>query len=171
MRNALRLLLPLLLVAGTAAAQEPPADALLVQQFIDGAREPCDTKPAQDCVDIGFWFGAAEPERGLTLQDVRLLRQRLGTWYEFYQPGLPPQTRGAFGLGLLLADGMTMERLHAAFDADSDGWVTQAELLADVTLDQRPLGEVLGDPAAVDRAGLATRLGLPPAMVESLFPQ
>lgn len=163
---ALTLVLP---VAATATAQEIPADARLVQEFIDGAREPCKTQPAQVCVDIGYWFAASDPSLGLSLDDVVLLRQRLGSWFQAYQPGIDPQARTAFGMGFMLADGMTMQKLHGAFDSDRDGYVSQAELLADVTLDERPLGQVLSDPAAVDRAGLASRLGLPPALLEGLF--
>ena len=81
----------------------------------------------------------------------------------------PAGSPRAYSLGFLLADGMTMQKLHGAFDANQDGYVTQAELLADVTLDERPLGEVLSDPNAVDRVGLANRLGLPPALIEGLF--
>lgn len=163
---ALALVLPAAVPAG---AQEIPADARLVQEFIDGAREPCKTQPAQVCVDIGYWFAASDPSLGLSLDDMALLRQRLGSWFQAYQPGLAPQARTAFGMGFMLADGMTMQKLHAAFDSDRNGYVSQAELLADVRLDERPLGEVLSDPAAVDRNGLANRLGLPLALLEGLF--
>ena len=165
---ALALFLP---VALPAAAQEVSAEALAVQEFIDGAREPCRTQPAQVCVDIGFWYAATDPDRGLTLDDVVRLRQRLGAWFQAYQANLPAQARTGFGLGFLLADGMTMEKLHGSFDSNGDGYVSQAELLADVTLDERPLGQVLADPNAVDRVGLANRLGLPPAMIQGLFLQ
>ena len=165
---ALALILP---VALPAAAQEVSAEARAVQEFIDGAREPCRTQPAQVCVDIGFWYAASDPDRGLTLDDVVRLRQRLGAWFQAYQANLPAQARTGFGLGFLLADGMTMEKLHGSFDTDGDGYVSQAELLADVTLDERPLGQVLSDPNAVDRVGLANRLGLPPAMIQGLFLQ
>ena len=37
-------------------------------------------------------------------------------------------------------------------------------------LDQRPLGEVLLDPAAVDHRAVARRLGIPPSMVENALP-
>lgn len=165
---ALALVLP---AAAPAAAQTVSPDALAVQEFIDNAREPCKTQPAQVCVDIGFWFAASDPDRGLSLDDVVLLRQRLGAWYQAYQGNLTPQARTGFGLGFLLADGMTMQKLHGSFDTNQDGYVSQSELLADVTLDERPLGQVLSDPNAVDRVGLANRLGLPPAMIESLFQQ
>lgn len=169
MRKCLLALALVLSGSLAAGAQEVSADARLVQEFIDGAREPCQTQPAQVCVDIGYWFAASDPSLGISLDDLVLLRQRMGSWFEAYQPGLRPQARTAFGMGFLLADGMTMQKLHAAFDTDRDGYVSQAELLADVTLDERPLGEVLSDPAAVDRVGLANRLGLPPALIEGLF--
>ncbi len=171
MRKLLMTLALLLPAVAPAAAQQVSPDALAVQEFIDGAREPCKTQPAQVCVDIGFWFAASDPDRGLSLDDVVVLRQRLGAWYQAYQGNLTPQARTGFGLGFLLADGMTMQKLHGSFDTNQDGYVDQAELLADVTLDERPLGQVLSDPNAVDRVGLANRLGLPPAMIEGLFQQ
>jgi len=39
-----------------------------------------------------------------------------------------------------------------------------------VRLDQRPLGQVLLDPAAVDRAAVARRLGVPPALLDHIQP-
>lgn len=171
MRKTILTLALLLGAAPVAVAQNGTADATLMQEFIANASEPCRTQPAQVCVDIGFRFAAEDPDRGLTLADTKLLRQRMGAWFAANQETMRPEARTAYGLGILYADGMTMERLHAAFDADGDGYVTQQELLADVTLDQRPLGEVLGDRNAVDRTGLANRLGLPPAMVEGLFPR
>ena len=68
-----------------------------------------------------------------------------------------------------MADSLGIPHVHAAFDANRDGRVTQQELLADVKLDKRPLGDVMKDPAAVDRQSLARRLGLPPALLEGLF--
>jgi len=100
---------------------------------------------------------------------MKNLRQRLGGWFSEYQNALQPQERGSVLVGLLLADGIGMERLHKAFDTDRNGRVTQRELLADVTLDNRPLGVVLGDARAVNRKALAQRLGMTPGMIEGLF--
>lgn len=77
--------------------------------------------------------------------------------------------RLSIGLALLLADGIGAERLHGMFDEDGNGAVTKSELLADVTLDRRPLGKVLADPKAVDRTALARRLGLPLPILNGLF--
>jgi hypothetical protein len=164
-------LISLLLWAPLAIAQQPdpPADVRAVQAFIDRARSSCSSRPAQACVDAGWRFAAASPKQGLTLVDVQTLRRRLAAWYHWHQSALPARELRAIVLGLLLADGIGLGRLHAAFDGNGDGKVTQKELLADVKLDSRPLGKVLNDPAAVDRTGLARRLGLPPALVEDLF--
>ena len=167
------LLLALLLATPPALAQEgePPAGAWAVQSFIEEAREPCRTMPAQTCVDLGWAFAASDPQRGLTVGDVASLRGMLGEWFAWKQGDLPAREKGSIGMGLMLADGLGMPRVHAAFDADGDGLVSQQELLADVRMDSRPLGEVLADPQAVDRAGLARRLGLPLALLEGLFQQ
>lgn len=166
------LLILLLLCMSTAAAagqSKLPADARRVQSFLDGAGAVCRAAPSQLCVNAGWNFAAAAPKRGLTLSDVKTLRQRLGTWYRWRQAALGTRERIMVGLGLLLANGLGIDRLHAAFDADGDGLVTQPELLADVTLDKRPLGKVLSDPKAVDRAALAHRLDLPFDLLNGFF--
>lgn len=174
MRKAL--IAVLVLCAAPALAQQPPvkpatepADSRALQAFIERARKPCETKPAQTCVDLGMKFAAANPKQGLTLADLQNLRKRIGDWYQWHRPQLSPGERASFALGLLMADGMGLERLHAAFDTDGDGKVSEKELLANVRLDQRPLGEVLSDPTAVDRVGLAQKLGLPPTLTNGLF--
>jgi hypothetical protein len=73
-------------------------------------------------------------------------------------------------LGLTLADAIGIGRLLAAYDADGDGLVSRAELLADVALDERPLAEVLRDPQALDRRAVARRLGVLPQLLNPLEP-
>jgi hypothetical protein len=73
-------------------------------------------------------------------------------------------------LGFLLVDGLGVERLHGLYDLDQDGLVRRDELLADVRLDDRPLGEVLLDREALDRAAFAARLGVPQALLDRLRP-
>jgi len=168
------------LIAPAAVAQQPlppprpqeePADSRAVQAFIDKASGPCEIKPAQVCIDLGWQFAVAQPKQGMMLADLKRLRTRLGAWLDWHQGMLPVRARSSIGIGMLLADGLTMERLHAAFDADHDGKVSQKELFADVKLDNRPLGVVLADPVAVDRADFARRVGLPPQLTGGLFPQ
>jgi hypothetical protein len=164
-------IIALLLWSPAVAAEEPSpaADASAFQSFIEDARPICESEPAKACVDAGWRFAAPSPGQGMTLTDLRNLRRSLGAWYESHGPQLRAREQGSVELGMLLADGMGMEALHAAFDSDRDGTVTQEEFLADVKLDSRPLGEVLKDPAATDHAGLARRLGLPPALLAVLF--
>lgn len=175
-----KILIALLLSTSVASAQVPspqpsgppaaePNESKLMQAFIDKATVPCETKPAQTCVDLAWQFVVSQPKQGMTVADLKRLRARLGTWYDWHQKELPARTRGSIALGMLMADGMTMERLFAAFDTDHNGFVTQKELLADVKMDNRPLGVVLADPNAVDRAGFAKRLGLPPMMTDGFF--
>ena len=59
-----------------------------------------------------------------------------------------------------------MERLFASLDEDSDGGLTQAELLADVRIDRRSLREILADRSAVDWDSIAKRLGVFAGLVE-----
>jgi hypothetical protein len=175
MRKALIAALVLCAVPAFAQQQPPakpatePADSRVLQAFIAHARKLCETRPAQTCVDLGMKFAAANPKQGLTLADLQNLRKRIGDWYQWHRTQLSPGERASFALGLLMADGMGLERLHAAFDLDGDGKVSEKELLANVRLDDRPLGKVLSDPTAVDRVGLAQKLGLPPTLTNGLF--
>ena len=177
-----KLLITLLFLPAVALAQQapPPADeppptaqqlaeARVLQTFIDDAGTPCQTQAAKACVDLGWKFAVKNPREGLTVADLQQLRTQLGSWYAVNRSLLPPRSRASLSLGLMLADGMGMDRLHAAFDTNHDGKVTQQELLADVKMDQRPLGQVLSDPNAVDRPKLAQKLGLPPAITDGLF--
>ena len=155
--------------SAAAPGPSPPKEAYRVQSFLDRVQVVCGSAAAQRCVNAGWNFAARDPGRGLSLADVERLRQRLGVWYKWRQATLRNRERLSIGLGLLLADGMGLDRLHGAFDADGDGWLNQRELLTDVRLDNRPLGEVLLDPEAVDRAALARRLKLPINLLNGLF--
>ena len=161
----------LILLASTAAAQQtkPPADAVRVQSFLDRAQPVCLSRPAAACVDAGLLFAASRPKQGLSVSDIKTLRERLGAWYGWQQAKLVERERLSIGLALLLADGIGAARLHGMFDEDGNGVVTKSELLADVTLDARPLGKILADPKAVDRAAMARRLGLPLPILNGLF--
>jgi len=170
----MRILLILLLVSGPAVAAQQaknPAEAYRVQSFLDRVQPLCTAGPAKRCVDAGWSFAARAPRRGLTRSDVEVLQQHLKVWFAWRQALLSASERMSVGFGLLLAEGIGAARLHQAFDTDGDGLVTQFELLSDVALDNRPLGKVLLDPHAVNRAGLARRLKLPDRLVNGLFRQ
>lgn len=164
----------LFLCVSAAAFAQPakaPAEAQLVQSFLGRAQPLCLRRPVKTCIDAGWKFATGAPGRGLTVAEVGALQQRLKTWFGWRRDRLTSNERLSIGFGLLLAEGLGPQRLHRAFDYDGDGLVTQTEFLADVTLDNRPLGKVLADPGAVDRAGLARRLKLPAVLVDGLFHQ
>jgi hypothetical protein len=163
--------------AGEAAEAAPatpapgPGRAVLgVDRFVAQSAPVCLQRPAAACVEVGWAFADRDADQGLSLVELEELRDELRAWAQWRADDLYPTERSLLALGFLLVDGLGIERLHALHDRDGDGLVDRAELLADVRLDERPLGEVLLDREAVDRAAIAARLGVPPALLERLQP-
>jgi hypothetical protein len=166
-----RMALAAALLCATAAAAQPAASPMAseVENFIAAAGPVCQARPASQCIDR-FWDKAATNRaKGISLADLRLLRQKFGAWYDFRSAGLLAREKNSIGMGLWLADSLGLERLHAGFDGNGDGYVSKAELLSDVTLDSRPLGETLADPKAVDRSSVSRRFGVPDQLLALLF--
>ena len=85
--------------------------------------------------------------------------------------GDPCQARGHHGFNGIdaqVVDAVGLDYLFAVYDTDGDGLISRSELLADVRLDERPIGTVLLDPQALDHAAIGRRLGLPPSVLEQL---
>lgn len=162
------LILLTLVVAGSlrAAAAEPPIVAF--DRFIAESNPVCQLRRATDCVDLAWRFADADADQGLSLRELEALRADVEVWAIWRQADLAAHERSGIAFGLWLVDSVGLEYLHAAYDADGDGLISRSELLADVQLDERPIGTVLLDPAAVDHAAIARRLGLPPTIVERL---
>ena len=162
-------------VAGAlpAAAESLPAAAspavLAFEQFIRASSPVCERRPAADCVDAGWGFADANRDGRLSLTELTEVRDTLIAWTDWRGESLRRQERAAIAVGVLLADSIGLENLIASYNRDADGTLSRAELLADVTLDERPLGEVLLDPEAVDRAAMAQRLGSFSPMIEGLL--
>ena len=161
---ALRYLLPatlLLLSASAIQAIEPAPSAAIedFERFVINAVPTCQHQPAQSCVDAGWTFIDTDTNGGISATEVNAVRATMGDWFAWRQASLTNREHSALALGLFVADSVGLENLLAGFDADGDGQLTRAELLADVRLDQRPLGEILSDPTAVDRDAVARRLG------------
>jgi hypothetical protein len=119
-------------------------------------------------VDRAWRFADADRNDGLSLDELEALRADLEVWAIWRQADLAAEERSGIALGLWLVDSVGLEYLHAAYDADGDGLISRNELLADVHLDERPIGTVLLDPEAVDHAAIARRLGLPPTILDRL---
>jgi hypothetical protein len=161
--------------AEAAAAPGPvspgPGRAVLeVDRFVAESGPVCLDRPAAACVEKGFAFADCDEDHGLSVVELEEVRDELRVWSQWRADDLYPTERSLLALGFVVVEGVGIERLHALYDQDGDGLVDRAELLADVRLDERPLGEVLLDPEAVDRAAIAARLGLPPALIERLQP-
>jgi hypothetical protein len=149
-----------------AAAPEPPVVAF--DRFVSESNPVCQLRRATECLDLAWRFADADADQGLSLDELEALRADLEVWAIWRQAELAAHERSGIAFGLWLVDSVGLEYLHAAYDADGDGLISRAELLADVRLDKRPIGTVLLDPAAVDHAGIARRLGLPPTVLERL---
>ncbi|HEX5079553.1 MAG TPA: hypothetical protein VFV80_10415 [Geminicoccaceae bacterium] len=148
----------------------PGREVVAFDRFVAASGPLCLQRPAAACVDAGWVFADRDADQGLSVAELQRLRDDVRAWALWRADDLYAPERSLLVLGLLLVDGVGVERLHALYDADGDGLIDRAELLADVHLDARPLGEVLLDPEAVDRAAIAARLGLPPGLLERLQP-
>jgi hypothetical protein len=148
------------------AAAEPPI--LAFDRFVTESNPVCQFRRATECVDLAWRFADADANQGLSLDELEALRAELEVWAIWRQAELAEQERSGIALGLWLVDSVGLEYLHAAYDEDGDGLISRSELLADVRLDERPIGTVLLDPTAVDHAAIARRLGVPPTILERL---
>ena len=139
-------------------------------RFMRASRSICQQRPAEECVATAWRFADADGDQGLSVAELTAVRKGLEDWVLRHQDELSQAERSSLVFGLLLVDSIGIERLHALYDADHDGLISRSELLADVHLDRRPLGQVLLDPAAVDRPAIARRLGIPLALMDHIQP-
>jgi hypothetical protein len=158
--------LGMLAAASAGAVPEPPVIAF--DRFVRTSDPVCRRDPAPACVDLAWRFADGDGDDGLSLEELRALRADLEVWAIWRQAELAAQERSGIALGLWVVDAVGLDYLHAAYDADGDGRISRAELLADVRLDQRPLSAILLDPDAVDRSAIVRRLGLPPAILDQI---
>lgn len=143
-----------------SAAEPAPSPAVAdFDRFITNTVPVCQSQAAQHCVDGGWTFTDVNDDGGISATEASTVRATMGDWLIWRQASLSKRERQALALGLFVADSVGLDNLLAGFDTDGDGQLTRAELLADVKLDQRPLGEILADPDAVDHESVANRLG------------
>ena len=158
--------LALVLLASPAVSAEDDA----FERFMRASRPICVERPAEHCVGLAFRFADADGDQGLSAVELAAIRSAFEQWALRHRDDLSQPERSSIALGFLIVDSIGLERLHAIYDSDQDGLVSRSELLADVRLDRRPLGEVLLDPAAIDYHAVARRLGVPPAMLDHALP-
>lgn len=157
------LIAALLLSAGPAAwaaASEPPTPAVQrFERFIRASGSICQFQAAARCVDVGWRFVDTNRDGGLSLVELREVRKSLRAWTGWRGDDLKSHERTAIAFGLWLSKLIGFKTLIRGYDADGDGLLSHDELLTDIRLDERPLGEVLSDRTAVDRQAMARRLG------------
>jgi EF hand len=158
----------LVLTAGSVQAAMPEPPIVAFDRFVTESNPVCQFQGAAQCVDLAWRFADANDDGGLSVDELGRLRADLEVWAIWRQAELADVERTGIAFGLWLVDSIGLQYLHSAYDTDGNGRISRSELLADVHLDERPIGVVLLDPAAVDHAGIARRLGLPPTILDRL---
>lgn len=148
---------------------EPTPGAQALEKFVRASAAPCQKEASGRCVDLGWAYADRDKNGTLSLAEVETIRDQIIAWNAWKGDTLTPRERANFNMGLWASNSVGINNLFASYDANGDGKLTKAELLADVTLDQRPLGQVLADEKSVNRQRFASRLGPLQKMAEVLM--
>ena len=149
---------------------KPPTPAAQAfQQFLVASSPVCLNEPSAHCVDIGWQFADTDHDGTLSFGEIQAVRTALQDWLSWKWPELSAKDRTNITLGLMVVDIIGLDKLFAGLNTSGNGKLSRAELLADIKLDDRPLGPVLQDPDAVDRKALAQRLGRVAPIVQSML--
>jgi hypothetical protein len=142
--------------AQSAASTDPVAQ---FDRFIAASGPLCLLVAAATCVEAAWAMADRDRDGLLSLGEAERVRDDLTEWARWKKSELHAQDWAAIQLGLLIVRLVGLDSLIAGLDADRDAGVSRRELLADVTLDDRPLPQVLSDRSAVDWDSIARRLG------------
>jgi Ca2+-binding EF-hand superfamily protein len=149
----------------------PPPDVLAFERFVVLLSPICGRGASTDCFEYAFDFTDTDGDERLSSVELTTVRDALEDWTAWRQESLSTRERNGIRLGLWLVDTIGLRTLETSYDDDHDGLLSRAEMLADVTLDERPLGEVVLDPAAVDRTAIARRLGMLMPLLDQALPE
>lgn len=164
---------PVVLAAGAAAAiseDAPTPEVLAFERFIQATGPVCEQEAAEICFDLAFDFADLSGDDRLALPELLTVRDSLEAWAAWRDQSLTAQERNLIRLGLWLVDALGIGVLLDSYDEDGDALLDRREVAADVTFDERPIGTVLLDPEAVDRAAVARRLGALVPLLEQALP-
>jgi hypothetical protein len=151
----------LLLTLGPATASQhaPTAEAQAFGRFLASTSPICQSQSSLLCVDSAWRFADHDGDQGLSLDELTEIRDGLRAWLTWKEEEIPLAQRRMVQFGLLLVEGIGLPNLVESYDADGDGTINRTELLSDVRLDARPLGQILVDSDAVDWESLGRRFG------------
>ena len=175
MHRTIRLLIgvvPTIFTASGAYAEPPTPGAAAVESFLERSVPICIAAPAQDCINVGWAHTDANADERLSADELDRVRGAVTEWFAWRRDDLTRYEQSVLTVGIGLVNAIGVERLITSYDSNGDGLIDRAEALADIVqLDDRPLGQVIVDPEAVDRAGLAQRLGALSPMLGRLLGQ
>jgi len=157
---ALALLSALVPLDTAVRAEEAPSPQVQgFERFFQAAQPTCTFEASGKCVDLGFSYADRDRDGRLTAEELAELQADFGSWAQWKNPVMTKRERTSVAIGSYAMQAIGLTNFIQAYDSDGDGALTQQELLTDITLDERPLGQVLQDPEAVDWLSLQHRLG------------
>lgn len=157
---AARALLAATFLAGLGAlpaAAQPAAERF--DSFMRTAAAPCSVAPARICIDAAWGFADRDGDGQVSAAELEAVKNELGVWAEWKKPSMGQSDRASLAIGQMMVRSVKPEQLVQGFDSDGDGSLSQAELTQDLTLDDRPLPEILQDRDSVDWPAVQKRLG------------
>ncbi len=135
------------------------AEVRAFDRFVATSTPLCLYEAAEACIDAGWLMADLNRDRLLSLDELSTAVRSLSDWARWRKPDLHEKDWAGLQLGLLVLRAIGLGRLFEGFDANSDQGLSQAELLADVRIDKRPLREILTDRSAIDWDSVSRRLG------------
>ena len=153
------------LLAGIAAAHAQTAaapetiGAKRFESFMLGAAVPCSVEPARVCIAEAWDFADRDRDGALAAGELNAIKSEMNAWAEWKKPSMGSRARASLAIAQMLVRSLPPALVIEGFDSDADGVVSRAELTQDLTLDERPLPEILQDRGAVDWPSVKERLG------------
>jgi hypothetical protein len=161
------------LLAGAfgAAAATGARDLERLDRFARDTGPFCAQASARLCFERSFRFADRDGDGELSVDELRALKTSVLDWTRANRERLAPADRKGILATLAIVELAGLESLIASYDADGNGRLSRAELLADVRLDDRPLPLLVADPGVVDWPRLRGRLGAAGALLDAVLPQ